>query len=151
MTLSLTWLLLLNLASTLYMVGVILTVQLVHYPLMGQVGAEQFRAYHSAHTSQMSWVVLLPMIAELGTSGLLAFAPLPGVPRWLLWTGFALAVLTWAATFFLSVPLHGKLSLGFDAEAHRFLVQTNWVRTVFWTAHGGITLEILRRLLAAVA
>lgn len=145
--------LLLNIASVLYMCGVIWTVQLVHYPLMARVGGAEFSRYHASHTSLMTLVVLLPMVVELGTSGLLALGavPLPGVPRGLLWLGFALAVATWAVTFFVSVPLHGRLSSGFDASAHRALVQTNWLRTIAWSAHGLVVLEIARRLLPPLA
>lgn len=145
MTTAQCWIFLLNLASTLYMVGVILTVQLVHYPLMNWVEPAPFREFHAAHSRQMTWVVLLPMVVEIGTSGWLALQPFNSVPRWLLWAGFALAVLTWAATFFISVPLHGKLSNGFDASAHQALVRTNWIRTVLWTLHGVVVLDILRR------
>ncbi len=151
MTTAQSWLFLLNIASTLYMVGVILTVQLVHYPLMNWVEPAQFREFHGAHSRQMTWVVLLPMVVELGTSGWLALQPLPGVPKWLLWAGLTLAVLTWAATFFISVPLHGKLSGGFDSGVHQALVRTNWVRTVLWTLHGIVVLDILRRLLLVLS
>jgi hypothetical protein len=144
------WLFLLNLFSTLYMVGVIVTVQLVHYPLMDRVEPTKFRAFHAAHSRLMTWVVLLPMVVELATSEWLALQPLPGIPRWLLWLGLALAALTWAATFFVSVPLHGKLSDGFDSDTHRALVRTNWLRTVFWLLHGIVVLDILRRLLLRV-
>jgi hypothetical protein len=99
----------------------------------------------------MTWVVLLPMVVELGTSGWLALQPLPGVPRWLVWAGLALAALTWAATFFISVPLHGRLSEGFDTAAHQALVRTNWIRTVLWSLHGVVVLDILRRLLLVVS
>lgn len=141
------WVFLLNFASTLYMMGVILTVQLVHYPLMKWVEPAHFRDFHAAHSRQMTGVVLLPMVVELGTSGWLALQSLSGVPRWLLWAGLALAALTWAATFFVSVPLHGTLSDGFDTGVHQALVRTNWIRTVLWILHGIVVLDILRRLL----
>jgi hypothetical protein len=31
------------------------------------------------------------------------------------------------------IPLHDRLSKGFDPVAHRALVQWNWARTVGWT------------------
>lgn len=40
----------------------------------------------------------------------------------------------WGCTFFLSVPLHAVLGKGKDAAVIRRLVNTNWPRTVLWTA-----------------
>ena len=141
-------LLLANVAATLFMAGVIWVVQLVHYPLFAQVGEPGWGVYHAAHARRMTLVVLLPMVIELGTAGLLILAPPSGLPRGLLWLGFVLALATWAATFWLSVPLHGKLGQGtFVAESHRALVTTNWLRTVVWSAHAAVVLEAVRRLL----
>jgi len=138
---------LLDIAATLYLWGVIWTVQLVHYPLFAQVGAVNWEQYHASHTHLMTLVVLPAMVTELGTSGLLALSR----PLWLsgplLWAGFACAVLTWAVTFFVSVPLHDTLSRSFDASAISRLVQTNWLRTAFWTTHAIILLTQVWRLL----
>jgi hypothetical protein len=120
---------LLDVAAALYLWGVIWTVQIVHYPLFARVGAENWEEYHNAHLR------------------LLALTR----PSWLspplLWAGFACAVLTWAVTFFVSVPLHGTLSRSFDEAAIARLVATNWLRTVFWTAHVFVLLTQVWRLL----
>ncbi len=131
---------LLDVAATLFMWGVIWTVQRVHYPLFARVGAENWAEYHNAHTRLMTLVVLPAMATELGTSSLLALTRPPWLSPPLLWAGFACAVLTWGVTFFVSVPLHDTLSRGFDASAVARLVATNWLRTVFWTAHAVILL-----------
>ena len=133
--------------ASLYMAGVIWTIQVVHYALFRQVGTAGWLAYHAAHTQRMTWVVLSPMVVELGTSSLLALAPPPGVPRPLLLLGFALAALTWAVTFFVSVPLHALLSRGWDDVAGAALVRTNWARTALWTCHALVMLLALGCLL----
>lgn len=138
---------LLDLAATLYLWGVIWTIQIVHYPLFARVGAAQWADYHNAHTRLMTIVVLPAMVTELGTSGLLALARPAWLSPSLLWTGFACAVLTWAVTFFVSVPLHDTLSRSFDPAAISRLVATNWLRTAFWTAHALILLWQIARLL----
>lgn len=129
------------------MAGVIWVVQLVHYALFDRVGANNWQVYHEAHARRMTWVVLAPMVAELGSSCLLPFSsPLPGADTQghaLLWAGAICAIFTWAVTFFISVPLHQKLTAGFDAEACRALVATNWWRTVLWTLHAALVLAIL--------
>lgn len=138
---------LLDLAATLYLWGVIWTVQLVHYPLFARVGLQSWGDYHAAHTRLMTLVVLPAMVTELGASGLLALARPPWLAPGLLWAGFALAALTWAVTFFVSVPLHDTLSRGFDAAAIARLVTTNWLRTAFWTGHALVLLVQVWRLL----
>lgn len=140
---------LVDITAALYMMGVIWTVQLVHYPLFLRVGAAGWAAYHDAHTRQMTAVVLPAMVAELGAAGLLALARPPWLSPGLLWLGFALAVGTWAVTFFVSVPLHAALGRGFDPDAIRRLVATNWLRTAFWTGHALVLLVQAWRLLRA--
>ncbi len=138
---------LLDIAATLYMWGVIWTIQVAQYPLFARIGAAEWGEYHSVYTRSITFVVLPAMVTELGTSGLLALAR----PHWLspslLWAGFACAILTWAVTFFVSVPLHDTLSRGFDPTAIIRIVATNWLRTAFWTGHALILLWQVWRLL----
>ena len=138
---------LLDLAATLYLWGVIWTIQLIHYPLFARVGAAQWADYHNAHTRLMTFVVLPAMVTELGSSGLLALARPAWLSPGLLWAGFVCAVLTWVITFFVSVPLHDTLSRSFDPAAISRLVATNWLRTGFWTTHALILLLQIWRLL----
>ena len=49
----------------------------------------------------------------------------------------------------LQVPQHRILEGGFDPAAHRFLVSSNWVRTIAWTARGVVALFLLARLRSA--
>ena len=59
---------LLHLIPTTFMAGVIWFVQVVHYPLFRAVGERAFRSYEERHTVLTTWVVLPPMVAELGLS-----------------------------------------------------------------------------------
>ncbi len=138
---------LLDLAATLYLWGVIWTVQLALYPLFARVGAVEWASYHAGHARLITCVVLPAMVTELGTSGLLALLRPAWLSSPLLWLGFALALGTWGVTFFVSVPLHDTLSRGFDAAAIARLVSTNWLRTLFWTAHALLLLFQVWRLL----
>jgi len=47
------------------------------------------------------------------------------------------------STGFWQVPAHRRLEGGFDVATHRRLVQTNWVRTVAWSARAVIALALL--------
>ncbi|MCP3141638.1 hypothetical protein [Pyxidicoccus xibeiensis] len=133
-------------AATLYMVGVIAVVQVVHYPLFARVGPAAFPTYAVAHARRITWVVGGPMLVELATAVWLAFGPLPpGVPAWMAWAGLGAVVALWVSTFFLQVPQHEVLQGGFDPRAHRRLVSSNWLRTVLWGGRGVWVLYLLAR------
>ena len=137
---------LVHLASTLLMVGVIWVVQVVHYPLFAGVGGAGWAAYEASHQSRITLVVGPLMLAELATAVWLVLDRPAGVPAWAVVLGAALVGLIWASTAFVQVPLHSALGGAFDAEAHRRLVGTNWVRTVAWTARGGLVLWMATRV-----
>ena len=141
--------LLANAAATLYMVGLIWMVQVVHYPLFDGGGGAEFAAYEARHTRGMTWIVLPPMLVELVTAiGLVVLVSQgtshPAVlPLWMTWTGLGLVLFLWAVTFVVSVPQHTKLADGFDPRAYRLLVDTNWLRTTAWTLRGGLVVWML--------
>jgi hypothetical protein len=141
-------LLLAHIAATLLMTGVILFVQLVHYPLFNRVGTSAFTAYEAAHTSAITCLVMPLMLVELFTALLLAVQPPQGVSPLIFWIGFGLVLVIWCSTTFLQVPQHGRLSTGFDEAAYRALVMTNWVRTVAWCIRAALMLFVLAQLLA---
>ncbi len=140
-------LLLVHLASTLIMVGVIWIIQIVHYPLFALVGEESFIRYSGQHNVLITYVVLPTMLIEIGTVGLLALARPSAIPAWLAWLGFALVILIWASTFFLQVPAHNILGRGFDVNAHQVLVSTNWIRTIAWSVRGILALWMVYLLM----
>jgi disulfide bond formation protein DsbB len=140
------WILLLHVASTGMMIGVIWFVQIVHYPMFSLVGRAGFSAYEAAHSRRTTLVVAPPMLVELATGAYLALWPPPGMPRVALWAGLAPIAVIWLSTWLLQVPRHRALEAGFDLAAHRALVGTNWIRTVAWTARGILLLVLLGRM-----
>ena len=125
-----------NLFLAIYLTGVIWMVQLVHYPLMSKVGTQSFQDYQKAHTRSMTPVVAGQMILELITGlGLLWYF----ADDILFWINAALVVLIWLSTFLVQVPLHERLlQKGWEKKTHLRLVQTNWWRTIAWTARAFI-------------
>jgi hypothetical protein len=117
-------------------VGIIWTVQVVHYPLMAMADHRRYAEFQTEHERRISLVVIPVMLTELLTSCVLAVAPWSPVAAPFAWTGLGLLALIWGSTFLVQVPLHGKLGQGFDAAAHRRLVRSNWIRTIAWTARG---------------
>lgn len=129
------------------MVGVIWTVQVVHYPLFAGVGADGWAAYEARHQSRITLVVGPLMVLELVTAVWLLVERPAAFPLWAVWTGAALVALIWASTALVQVPLHTALGAQFDADAHARLVATNWVRTAAWTVRGALVLWLVGRLL----
>jgi hypothetical protein len=140
-------LLLVNLAATLMMVGVIWIIQIVHYPLFNRIGAEAFRQYEADHTVLITYIVLPLMLAELVTAFLLATSPPPGITPVIMWGAFGLVVIAWASTALIQVPQHSRLASGFDEATYRLLVNSNWVRTVAWSLRGIIMIWVMSVLL----
>jgi hypothetical protein len=135
--------LLVQLATTLPLVGLIWFVQVVAYPLFARVAAADFPAYHEAHLRLITYVVGPLMLGELIGAMAWLLWPLDDVPRAVAWVGAALAVIAWVATMFVSVPQHNILARGFDARACDALIVTNWIRTAAWTVRGATLLWVL--------
>jgi len=131
-----------------FLCGLIWFVQVVHYPLLADVDPAGFSRYHERHSALTTRVVALPMILDLGLSGLLIWQHPVGFDAPWTWLGFALALTTWACTFGLSVPLHRRLGAGHERATIARLVATNWPRTVAWTAHLALLGWRLTRLLS---
>jgi hypothetical protein len=139
------YILLAHLAATLFMVGVIWFVQVVHYPLFSRIGSEKFSLYSEAHSRLTTYVVGPPMLVEASTALLLVFQRPEGVPLAAALIGLALVVAVWLSTALLQVPRHTTLGSGFDRRAWSGLVLSNWVRTVAWSARGGLVLWMAAR------
>lgn len=128
-------------AATWALVGLIWTIQLVHYPLFADVGRESFQAYHQRHTNRITWVVAPLMFTELATAAWLVLAG--SRDPWLLASLAPLAV-NWLSTWLVQIPLHNQLATGFDPQAQARLVATNWLRTVAWSLRGVFLLLVAR-------
>jgi len=141
--------LLVNLAATLYMVGLIGFVQIVHYPLFGRVGREGFAAYSDAHSRLTTYVVGPPMLAEAATALLLVFVRPEGVSLAAALLGLVLVGAIWLSTYFLQVPSHTAFASGFDSTAWKRLVFSNWIRTAAWSARGLLVLLMVASAVGA--
>lgn len=137
--------LLLCLASTLAMTGLVAFVQVVHYPLFARVEATAFGVYHGEHVRRTGWVVGLPMLVELLTAAYLVYDRPPAVPSWLAWVGLIAVLETWAVTALWSVPAHESLAGGFDPATGRSLVLSNGVRLAGWAVHSVVVLAMAAR------
>ena len=126
-------LLVVHLATTGAMAGLIWFVQLVHYPLFGQVGRDGFVSYEAAHQRRTSWVVG-PLMAVEGVAALVVAATLrDDVGLVLVLGGLVLLAFIHSSTVFVQVPAHRALSDGYDDAVGDRLVRSNWIRTAGWS------------------
>lgn len=128
-----TWILL-HAASTWAMVGVIWTIQLLHYPLMSRVPAVAFGDYVAGHQRRV--VGVLALFAPVEVVSAAAVGTVDGVPAWLWLSSGSLLVAIWVATGAFYAPLHGRLADGRDERLLRRLVRANRWRTAAWTVRG---------------
>lgn len=129
-----------QLGASLYMLGLIWFVQVVHYPLLTSVGTHEFSSYEQRHTALTTWVVGPPMLIEGATAVLLFWFRPAGVPEWSVWSGLALLGVIWLSTAFIQAPCHKLLSTVFDPVVQERLVSTNWLRTAAWSLRGVLLL-----------
>ena len=121
---------LIHVYASLFMLGLIWFIQLVHYPSFFYVDKNNFSEFEKFHASNISIIVMPVMILELLTGlyiGGRAYFELPYL------INIILIACIWASTFFLSVPAHNILSKQWSEAAAKKLVSTNWIRTVLWT------------------
>lgn len=129
------------------MVGLIWTIQLVHYPMFTSLDAEQFPKHMDEHQRLISFLVLPLMMSELLSSlALWNFRP-EAISNTAVIVGLALLAVTWGSTFLIQVPQHTKLLSGYDAAVCQQLVTWNWLRTAAWTARGILTAAMMLSVL----
>lgn len=131
----------LHLLATYAMTGLIWFVQVNHYPLMAYADPQRYAEFHQKHTALTSFVVIPFMFTEIITGAwLFAYGSQSSLAYEY---SFYLLLVIWVSTFSLQVPAHNKLVNGFDAQVHRKLVRSNWIRTLGWSARSLVLLAIL--------
>lgn len=118
------------------LIGLIWTIQMVHYPSFRFVDQRQWERFHGHHTFSISIIVMPPMLIEMTLSVYFVFAQ----PGWLTYTCLVMVIAIWINTFFQAVPLHNKLAKSKDLSIIKKLVQVNWIRTFLWSIKGMLVL-----------
>lgn len=127
-----------HLAVTCYLVGLIWTIQRVHYPSMAFNDPEPNRAIQAEkqHCDRIFWIVGPAMLIEGALATMLLVASLQ-TTRWLLpGLGMLLLLCIWLSTALIQMPIHDQLLLTPNRLAQERLVRTNWIRTVAWSLRG---------------
>jgi hypothetical protein len=130
-------------AATWFMVGLIWTIQSVHYPLFVRVGPPSFERYESEHTHRMARLLAIPAGLEVGTGLALVWTRPEGLGLTPVLMSGALLAIIWVTTAVVQVPLHKRLTAGYDRSVVLRLVKSNWLRTGVWTARGVLVTTML--------
>ena len=130
-----------NLISSFLLCGLIWTVQLVHYPMFHMLEKEKYGEHILFHGFRISLIVVPLMVIELVSSFSLAF--FSSTDTILHMIGFLIVILIWLVTFFVQLPLHSKLTLGYNPETVNKLVSTNIIRTILWTMKAALGVYFL--------
>ena len=105
-------------------------VQLIIYPSFLWADPDKLVRWHGIYTGRISLVVMPLMLAQVALV-VMQVGSKPSLPHFL---AAALVGICWLSTFFLSVPLHGRIGAGeIGPDVLQALVDANWPRTVAWT------------------
>lgn len=141
-----------HVCATFFMVGLIWTVHVLHYPLFKYVGDETYVEFQQAHVDRIGPLLFIPWLTEgvtllavLGTAFIGDRRDLR-VPTAI--NAVAMAIVLVISGFW-SAPAHGELSDGFDPDVHNRLMTANFVRTLAWTVCGAMAVWMLIRTLSS--
>ena len=136
-----------HVAATLFMVGLIWTIHVVHYPLFAEVGAANYVDYQSAHVERIGIVLAFPWLLEgLTLLGVMALAVERRELRVPALVGAVAMAVVLVISGVWSAPAHGELADGFDAAVHDRLMTANLVRTLAWSLCGASAVWVMARV-----
>lgn len=134
-----TWTLAAHLAATAAYAGFQWTIRGLAYPQFAEVPPAAFAGYERAHQTRVSRVVG-PLFAALAVTTVLVLVREPGV---LSGASAACYAVVLGTTAFVAVPLHRRLSGGFDPAAHRRLLRADLVRALAATGNAACALLLV--------
>ena len=104
-------------------------VQIIIYPGMHGWDRARFAELHKDYATRISFIVGPLMLGQAA----FALYQLVAAPGGVAVVQGLLIGVAWGVTIFISVPLHRKLSDGYDIYTVQRLVTSNWLRTVCWS------------------
>ena len=117
-----------SLAIDFALLVLILLVQLIIYPTFLVIHEERFPSWHDSYCRLIGFIVSPLMSLQLVDSAIMIYRNL----HLMTVLKFLIVILTWFLTFYVFVPLHKQLRLGWNFHLIYKLVQCNWLRTLTW-------------------
>lgn len=138
---------LVHLAATWFMAGLIWLVQIVHYPLFSDYDRRLFSGIMHRHQTRISLVVGPVMMVELVSGGWLLWISHGTAAAVWLQAGFAILIAIWISTAVIQMPRHRQLLAGPENRLiHKLVAENRW-RTAGWTMRGILVSLALNTLL----
>ena len=126
------------------MCGLIWFVQMVHYPLFAHADTTHSPDYPDENQRRTAPVVIPPMLIEAATAAIIAVNPPPAIGQLAALAGLVMVAALWLSTLLFQMPLHGKLKHdGHSPATVAALVQSNWLRTILWSARAVLAVWML--------
>jgi hypothetical protein len=119
-----------NVAVSWGLLTLIWLVQIIIYPGLARIPADDFVQHHAWYVTRMTMIVLPLMIAEIIIA--IAWLFLEDSAFYPMVAG-SLVIIVWWSTVTFQVPVHKRLQAGKDRSKLTRLAATNWIRTVAWT------------------
>ena len=129
--------------ATWIMIGLILFIQVVYFPLYKRLETK-FTPYDIKDIKHMGFLVAPIFFFELVSAALLAlYAYHSTLYRMLCILNLLLLVSIWVVNYYLQVQKFGTKTLLFLDKMHHFLLTSNWYRTCVWCLRGVVVLAML--------
>lgn len=110
--------------------GVILTTQLVSYPLFLKVKSNNFKIYHDFYVQYISYIVMPLMCIEVFINFSNFYYSSTIYPKYYIST--ILLVFVWFSTILIQLPLHKNINFQYRKKIINQLIKSNWIRTFLW-------------------
>lgn len=133
--------LIIQLALTFFLSGIIWFLQTVHYPLYYRI-KEGFHSYEKHYLRRAAFLIAPMMFLELISAILLISLAQQPLFTKLTSLNLIFLIINWLSTFIIQNTEHQKLIVRFSSTSLHRLISTNWIRTLFWSARA-ITLIII--------
>ena len=133
--LDLIYLTLIQLVLTWMAVGIMLFLQVVHYPLYKKI-KEGFVEYERSYMRRAALLIGPLMLVEAITAILLTGVSPSGILTKLAGANLILLIMIWLSTFLFQLNQHQKLSIRFSEKILKGLIHRNWIRTLLWAIKG---------------
>lgn len=123
-------LIVLEMIFTSYLVGLIWTIQRVHYPSFSFIEETSYKTFQNFHMKQITFVVGPIMLAEMVISVKNLINSNFGLIEAI---NFSLLSIIWISTILWTVPLHNQLLERKDKRIIKKLVKSNLLRSIIWS------------------
>ena len=114
------------------MLGVIWTMQLLHYPSFHFVSKANYRSFQEFHIKRITFIVAPAMLIEAISGSLCLIYIIDDIENFFV-ISLILLVVIWLMTAFIFSKLHQNLLDGYSKIIINKLIRLNWIRSLLWS------------------